>query len=60
VGESLKRTSDLSLKDTSNFVLWEYSVCARICDIIYFMAEMLIFARRNIPQSYRTLVWETS
>ena len=26
VGESLHRTSDLSLRDTSNFVLWEYSV----------------------------------
>lgn len=25
VGESLHRTSDLSLRDTSNFVLWEYS-----------------------------------
>ncbi|KAF7981151.1 hypothetical protein HWV62_34909 [Athelia sp. TMB] len=25
VGEGLHRTSDLSLKDTSNFVLWEYS-----------------------------------
>ena len=25
VGESLHRTGDLSLKDTSNFVLWEFS-----------------------------------
>ena len=25
VGESLHKTSDLSLRDTSNFVLWEYS-----------------------------------
>ncbi|KAG6817729.1 hypothetical protein H0H87_004520 [Tephrocybe sp. NHM501043] len=25
VGEGLRRTADLSLKDTSNFVLWEYS-----------------------------------
>jgi hypothetical protein len=25
VGEGLHRTSDLSLRDTSNFVLWEYS-----------------------------------
>ncbi|KAH7930506.1 hypothetical protein BV22DRAFT_1028228 [Leucogyrophana mollusca] len=25
IGEGLRRTSDLSLKDTSNFVLWEYS-----------------------------------
>jgi hypothetical protein len=25
VGESLHRTGDLSLRDTSNFVLWEYS-----------------------------------
>ncbi|KAG6866058.1 hypothetical protein C0991_009155 [Blastosporella zonata] len=28
VGEGLRRTADLSLKDTSNFVLWEYSVRA--------------------------------
>lgn len=26
VGEGLRKTSDLSLRDTSNFVLWEYSV----------------------------------
>lgn len=26
VGEGLHRTSDLSLRDTSNFVLWEFSV----------------------------------
>lgn len=26
VGEGLHKTSDLSLRDTSNFVLWEYSV----------------------------------
>lgn len=26
IGEGLHRTTDLSLKDTSNFVLWEYSV----------------------------------
>src|ERR1700678_3849202 len=27
VGEGLWKTSDFSLRDTSNFVLWEYSVC---------------------------------
>lgn len=27
VGEGLHRTGDLSLRDTSNFVLWEFSVC---------------------------------
>lgn len=26
IGEGLHRTGDLTLKDTSNFVLWEYSV----------------------------------
>jgi hypothetical protein len=26
VGEGLRKTGDLSLRDTSNFVLWEYSV----------------------------------
>lgn len=26
MGEGLHRTGDLSLRDTSNFVLWEYSV----------------------------------
>jgi hypothetical protein len=32
VGENLRRTSDLSLRDTSNYVLWEFSVsfhCSR-------------------------------
>jgi transcription initiation factor TFIID subunit 1, fungi type len=27
VGEGLRKTGDLSLQDTSNFVLWEFSVC---------------------------------
>ena len=31
VGEGLRKTSDLSLKDTSNFVLWEFSVSACAC-----------------------------
>ena len=26
VGEVLRKTEDLSLRDTSNYVLWEYSV----------------------------------
>jgi transcription initiation factor TFIID subunit 1, fungi type len=29
LAENLKRTSDLSLRDTSNFVLWEFSVSFR-------------------------------
>jgi hypothetical protein len=29
VGENLRRTGDLSLRDTSNFVLWEFSVSFR-------------------------------
>jgi len=30
IGEGLRKTNDLSLRDTSNFVLWEYSVRAVI------------------------------
>lgn len=30
VGEGLHRTGDLSLRDTSNFVLWEFSVRALV------------------------------
>lgn len=26
IGEGLRKTSDISLRDTSNFVLWEFSV----------------------------------
>ena len=26
VGEGMRKTGDMSLRDTSNFVLWEYSV----------------------------------
>jgi transcription initiation factor TFIID subunit 1 len=35
VGENLRRTGDLSLRDTSNFVLWEFSVSFRfsICHL---------------------------
>ena len=29
VGENLRRTGDLSLRDTSNYVLWEFSVSFR-------------------------------
>ena len=32
VGEGLRKTSDLSLKDTSNYVLWEYSVSLSNCN----------------------------
>jgi hypothetical protein len=36
VGESLRKTNDLSLRDTSNFVLWEYSVRAVIHAIAHY------------------------
>jgi transcription initiation factor TFIID subunit 1, fungi type len=37
VGENLRRTGDLSLRDTSNFVLWEYSVSViyNLCYVRY-------------------------
>lgn len=31
VGEGLHRTGDLSLRDTSNFILWEFSVSRSVC-----------------------------
>lgn len=36
IGDALRHTGDLSLRDTSNFVLWEYSVglCPRPCQFI--------------------------
>lgn len=34
VGESLHRTGDLSLRDTSNFVLWEYSVSSNAAHMV--------------------------
>lgn len=33
IGEGLHRTGDLTLKDTSNFVLWEYSV--RLSPVVF-------------------------
>ena len=36
IGENLRRTGDLSLRDTSNFVLWEFSVSFR-CPLCYIM-----------------------
>ena len=35
VGENLRRTGDLSLRDTSNFVLWEFSVSFPALVIMY-------------------------
>lgn len=36
IGDALKKTSDLSLRDTSNFVLWEYSVSdSYLLDVIH-------------------------
>lgn len=39
VGEGLHRTSDLSLKDTSNFVLWEFSVSLLILQPAMFFSN---------------------
>ena len=37
VAENLRRTGDLSLRDTSNFVLWEFSVSIYrfVCCVMY-------------------------
>jgi transcription initiation factor TFIID subunit 1 len=37
VAENLRRPGDLSLRDTSNFVLWEFSVsfCCFLCYVMY-------------------------
>jgi hypothetical protein len=50
VGEGLRRTSDLSLKDTSNYVLWEYSV-GSFTTVVMINNPLLIgivFVRKNI------------
>lgn len=56
IGEGLHRTSDLSLKDTSNFVLWEYSVSLfRLLPDGIGYSEVSF--RKNILQLCRTSVW---
>jgi transcription initiation factor TFIID subunit 1, fungi type len=44
IGEGLHRTGDLSLRDTSNFVLWEFSVstvhyCSSQCHSTFLQEE---------------------
>jgi hypothetical protein len=56
IGEGLHRTTDLSLKDTSNFVLWEYSV-SLLCllhDGVGYSEESF---RKNIRQLCQTSAW---
>ncbi|KAJ7786552.1 TAF1 transcription initiation factor TFIID subunit TAF1 [Mycena metata] len=57
IGEGLRKTSDISLRDTSNFVLWEFSV--RI------LKRLLLYHtdtanRRNIRLLCRTSAWPSS
>ena len=57
VGEGLRKTSDLSLHDTSNFVLWEYSVRF----ILFHSSQYNVLKRsirKNILPLYQILVWE--
>jgi len=50
VGEGLRRTSDLSLKDTSNYVLWEYSVGSFTTVVMINNPQLIgiVFVRKNI------------
>jgi len=56
IGEGLHRTTDLSLKDTSNFVLWEYSV-----SLLHFLMHLIgnneKSFRKSIHRLYPTSVW---
>ena len=54
VGEGLRKTSDLSLRDTSNFVLWEYSVC---WPSFYIPARSDLKFRRNTRLLSLILEW---
>ena len=54
IGEGLRKTGDLSLRDTSNFVLWEYSVRGRkIANHLEVNRE----TRKNIRLLSRTSAW---
>jgi len=45
VGENLRRTGDLSLRDTSNFVLWEFSVSFRFS--LCYLTLKFVGGRKN-------------
>lgn len=57
IGEGLHRTSDLTLKDTSNFVLWEYSVRLAEAGTLG-LSTCSPYCRRNILPSFQILAWE--
>jgi hypothetical protein len=45
-GEGLRKTGDMTLKDTSKFVLWEYSV--RVC-LHHTMASLTVIQEEHPP-----------
>jgi hypothetical protein len=50
IGEGLHRTTDLSLKDTSNFVLWEYSV-----SLLCLLPDGIGYSKKSFRKSIRQL-----
>ena len=60
VSEGLHKSADLSLKDTSNYVLLEYSVRPRPVFGEGHAAYRLVSFRKNIPQFCQTSAWVAS
>jgi transcription initiation factor TFIID subunit 1, fungi type len=56
VAEGLHTTSDLSLRDTSNFVLWEFSVCFPKWQASLYFNSWYHY-RKNTRPSSRTSGW---
>jgi Protein of unknown function (DUF3591) len=56
IGEGLRKSGDLSLRDTSNFVLWEYSV--RVLGVLRCFLPFHTWNRKNIHPSYQISEWE--
>lgn len=57
IGEGLRKTSDLSLRDTSNFVLWEYSVRFMLFHSLQYNVLKRSIRKNTLPL-YQILVWE--
>jgi hypothetical protein len=54
VGEGLRKTGDLSLRDTSNFVLWEYSVRYLLSDLLMHLNFVILVGRTS---AYHSELW---
>lgn len=61
IAEGLRKPGDLTLKDTSSFVLWEFSVSAFPSDPFLVCTQLclcLLCCRKNTPRSCLASGWE--